>query len=37
MAANRALEISTTGPEGKVPVIPVQGASQQEPDQENPK
>jgi hypothetical protein len=37
MATNRTIEISTTGPEGKVPVIPVQGASQETPDQENPK
>jgi len=37
IAANRAIEISTTGPEGKVPVIPVQGANQETPDQGNPK
>jgi hypothetical protein len=37
MATNHTIEISTTGPEGKVPVIPVQGANQETPDQENPK
>jgi hypothetical protein len=37
-AANHLIEISTTGPEGKIPVIPVQGANNnQEPDQGNPK
>jgi hypothetical protein len=37
IAANHVLEISTTGPEGKVPVIPVQGADQETPEQGNPK
>jgi hypothetical protein len=36
MATNRTIEISTTGPRGDVPVIPVQGASQDTTSQRNP-
>jgi hypothetical protein len=37
LATTHAIEISTTGPRGDVPVIPVQGATQETPDPGNPK